>query len=279
MDHYNSSATLTPSIQLERRLERIEQSLDRVEGLFNQIIEQKDTMLGVAGDVLDGGETSSESRDQRMQGVAQLARELTEPQTTQVLSSALKVAPDLEGGLGMGLEVLDQAIREYPQLPEQLAGLLGLVERMGSPGTLKMIHAGLDALDQAPDLAGTMLDLADQQVRQWIERNQAQGSSVENVVSNAGQLIQWLSLDSTRDFLDKELSDSSSVQALAFLADSVRTATQRPPKAVGLLGGARKLGHSDSKYALGFVCDVVEQLGRNLSQRPSSHRPSLKQEN
>lgn len=277
MDHNNSSASLSASAQLEQRLERIEQSLDRVEGLFSQLIEQKDAMLGMASDVLDRSDSLTGSRDQRMHGVAELARELTDPQTTQVLSSALRAAPELQGGLGMGLDVLDHFIRDRPQLPEQLAGLLGLLERVSSPDTLKMFHAGLDALEQAPDLAGTLFDLGDQQIRQWIERNQEQGSRVENVVANAGQLIQWLSLDSTRAFLNKELSDSSSVQALAFLADSVRTATQGPPKAVGLLRGARKLGHSDSQYALGFVCDVVEHLGRNLSQRPTTNRPSLDQ--
>lgn len=180
--------------------------------------------------------------------------------------------------LGVAGDVLDQVIQDHPQLPEQLSGLLELLIRASQPNTLKQLQAGLDALGSAPDLVATVCDLVDQHAIQWLTHNQAQGGSIENVATNTAQLIQWLSLDSTRHFLSKELSDSGSVQALALLADSVRTATKRPPNAVGLFKGARKLGHSDSQYALGFVCDVVEHLGRNLSQRPSSNQPSLKQE-
>lgn len=279
MDHYSSSASISPSDQLERRLERIEQSLDRVEGLFTKLIEQKDAMLGMVSDVLDKSGSPPASRDQRMQGIAELLGELSEPQTTEFVSSALKAAPELPSGLGMSIDAIDQAIQERPQLPEQIAGLVALLDRASRPDTLKIFHTALDALDQAPDLTGTVFDLADQQIRQWIEHNREQGGRVENVAANAAQLIQWLSLDSTRHFLSQELGDSSSIQALAFLADSVRSATQRPPKAVGLFKGARNLGHPDSKYALGFVCDVVEHLGRNLSQRSSSNRASLEQEN
>lgn len=279
MDHYNPSDSIPPTDSLERRLARIEQSLARVEQAFSSLTEQKDAMLGLAGDVLDRGASDCTSRDERVQGVAKLAQELSEPQTTQAICSALGMVPEIEGGLSMGLDTLDQIIRDEPQLPEQIQGLLKLVMRVSKPETLGKLQAGLDALEQTPDLVGTVVDLADQHIRQWLESNQAQGSRVENVVANAAQLLSWLSLDSTRDFLSKELSDSSSVQALAFLAESVRTATQRPPKAVGLFKSARKLGHSDSQYALGFVCDVVEQLGRSLSQRPQSNQTSLTQEN
>lgn len=273
MDFNHSNAPVSSS--LERRLERIEHSLDRVEHLFSQLTEQKDAMLGMAGDVLDRDGCPPASRDERVQGVAELARELTEPQITEALRSALKVASSAQGGLGLALDALDQAIQERPQLPEQFSGLLGLLNRVCKPETLNHLHAGLDALDQAPSLAGTMLDLADQQLRQWLERNQEEGGSLENVAANVGQLIQWLSLDSTSQFLRQELGDSSSMPALTLLADSVRAASQRPPEAVGLFKGARKLGHSDAQYALGFVCDVVEHLGRSLSQRPSTNLPVL----
>lgn len=279
MDHNHSMTPSSAGAELEERLERIEQGLGRVEALFSQLIEQKDAMLGMAADVLDGSDSPPASKEQRIRGVAKLAQELSEPQTTHALSSVLRVAPELQGGLGMGLDLLDEAIRDQPGLPERLASLFGLLNRIGNPETLKKINAGLDTLDQAPEFAGALFDLADQQIREWLERNQEQGSSVENIAANATQLIQWLSLDSTRHFLSKELSDSGSVQALAFLADSVRTATQRPPEAVGLFGGVRKLGRADSQYALGFVCDLVESLGNNLSRRPVSNRPSLEQEN
>lgn len=279
MEQSNEKVSPPPNTSLELRLARIEQSLERVEHMFSQLTEQKDAMLGLAGDVLDRGNSSPTSRDLRMREATKLAVELTQPQSMQAISSALKMAPELQGGLSMSVDVLDQLIQESSKRPEQLRELLGLLVRVSRPEILSKLGAGLDALEQAPDLVGTMLDLADQQVRQWLERNQAQGSSVENVVANAAQLFQWLSLDSTRDFLSKELSDSSSVQALAFLADSVRKATQKPPKAVGLFKGARKLGHTDSQYALGFVCDVVEHLGRSLSQRPVSNRTLVKQEN
>lgn len=275
----NPSTSSSSTASFERRLARIEQSLERVEQMFSQLTEQKDAMLGLAGDVLDRGESNPASRDERIRGVATLAREISEPAATQAMSSALRVLPDLQGGLSTGLDVLDQIVRDEPQLADKLTGLLGLLKRVAEPHTIRTIEAGLDTLDQASDLVGTILDLADQQVRQWQERHQAQGSSVENIAANVGQLMQWLSLDSTRQFLSKELSDSSSVQALAFLADSVRSATEHPPKAVGLFKSARKLGHADSQFALGFVCDLVEQLGRNLSQRSSSNRHLLKQEN
>lgn len=225
MDHHNESALRPPDDSLERRLARIENSLERVEDMFSQLVQQKDAMLGLAGDVLDREGSCATSHDERVRGVAKLAQEITEPRSIEAISSALSLIPELEGGLSMGIDILDQ------------------------------------------------------QIRQWLDSNQVQGSSVENVAANAAQLIQWLSLDSTRSFLSRELSDSSSVQALALLTDSVRAATQGTPKAVGLFKSARKLGQADSQYALGFVCDLVEQLGKRLSQRQLSNQAALCQEN
>lgn len=245
-----------PSLaQIEARLARFEQSLTRVE----QVATQGQAMVAVASDVIDQATPGGISLDQRLATLTELLERGTRPQAAKALAHMAAQAPAIPHGVATVIDILDDHIAKHPELPQRLEALLALAAQASAPENAKALTIVLDQLIQAPALVSTLADILDSFVSK-----EPQGSSLDNVVQNLSTLVSWLAQDSTKTLLACIPADAESVNALSLLAHSASNSAKSTPSQVGLWGALSKLRSDDARYALGFACEFLEQLGRSL---------------
>ena len=228
-------------ITVEERLARIERSLDKIA----QGIEQAPTMLSIATDSLDEIIQNSDSTDVKMDdriksGLSLLMR-LSEPQVNQSINNLLDLVEQGPGLASMVMDSVDEVVRESNQGPvrldDRMKSVSNLMVTLSDPDMVHKVESLIQFSNQLPGLAAMAVD----------------------------------SIDSFFEYYGTEFADTMAFlqkENLLFLKNAgdalIEAQGQTPAKVGGVFGLLRTLKDPDRQKALGFLMNVLKNLGKKL---------------
>jgi uncharacterized protein YjgD (DUF1641 family) len=165
-------------------------------------------------------------------------------------------------------EIADSQARRIPDLDDRLEKVVGLLERLTRPQTMRSLETLLDAVEQAPHLVSTAVDVVDD----LMAKAAASGVHVESIVESTGQLLSGLfdlaTSPEVRNLLESGMLDKGAVQTLGRAANALADVRCQTPQPVGVFGALRAIGDPDVQRALGFLVAVGTAFGHQLSDGP-----------
>jgi uncharacterized protein YjgD (DUF1641 family) len=165
-------------------------------------------------------------------------------------------------------EIADAQARRIPDLDDRLEKVVDLVERVTRPQTMRSLETLLDAVEQAPNLVSTGVDIADD----LMAKAAASGLHVESLVESTGQLLRGLfdlaTSPEVRNLIESGMLDKGAVQTLGRAANALADVRCQEPEPVGFIGALRAMGDRDVQRALGFLVAVGSAFGHQLSDGP-----------
>ena len=225
---------------LENRLDRIEKTLEKIASG----IDQGPSMVGLATDSVD--EWLNESREEgidvpaRLRSGYELLLRLSEPSTNQTIHKLLDTVEQAPGLISMAADSADDHIRILNEGPvgisERMDTLLRLIDELTKPAMASRIEDLLEISDQLPGLIAMGVD------------------SVDQFMSVHGQDI-----SDALSFLDQE-----NLLFLKNAGDAFTRAQEQPTEKMGLFGLMRALRDPDRQQAIGFLMNVLKNLGKTL---------------
>lgn len=165
-------------------------------------------------------------------------------------------------------EIADSHARRIPDIDDRLEQVIGLVERMTRPQTMKSLETLIDAVEQAPLLFSTAVDVVDD----LMAKAAASGLEVESLVESTGKLLSGLfdlaTSPEVRNLLESGMLDKGAVQTLGRAAAALADVRCQTPEPVGFFGALRAIGDADVQRALGFLIAVGSAFGHQLGDGP-----------
>lgn len=213
------------------RLSRIESMLEQITNQMNQA----PSLISIATDAID--EKIRQSRatgvdfEERLQNAADLLVRLTDPQLYQTLSGFLDFAEQAPGLIAMTADMADEAIikaNEGIPINDRLSAGLSLVTKLTEPDMAEKIKNLIELSDQLPGLIAMTVDSMDEAMR------------------------------------DNKLLDPANLRFVKSLSEAHTESLTDPPKIGGIFGMLRALKDPDRQKALGYLMNVLKNLGKKL---------------
>lgn len=229
------------TMTVEDRLSRIEQSLDRIASGMNQA----PVMLSMATDSIDEYIGAAKQKgievEDRLQDALHLLGRLSDPKINQSLNNLLGTVEQAPGLVSMTMDSVDELVRQSNQgsirLDDRIAGLGQLLNKLSDPKMVERLNSLITLSEQAPGLMALTVD----------------------------------SIDAFMIRYEQEFKDSLSFlqrDNLVFLKNVGEAMTeaqsQEPAKVGGVFGLLRALKDSGRQKALGFLMNVLKNLGNKL---------------
>lgn len=301
-EHLHEPSTEAALHRILDRMDRIEQALARLTEAVDQAPAVAPTMVDVVDDVARAADARGVDLDERLQNVLTLAERLTAPKTVEVLTGLLDRLDQVEqltalldqapGFAAMTVDMADEAARRAAErgidLDERLHGVLGLVEKLSAPETVRVLSALLARVgdleqllalaDQAPGFVAMMVDVADE----WAARAAERGTDVETMLhataAAARRLTELVGSAEFQALLDSGVLDPRALgvvgtagQALVRCQEECLSRPE-PPK-TGLFGLLRAAREPEMQRTLAFLV----HFGRFFGEAMAAHhrRPTL----
>lgn len=165
-------------------------------------------------------------------------------------------------------EIADSYARRIPDIDARLETVTGLLERVTRPDTVRSLETLLDALEQAPQLISTGVDIFDD----LMAKAAASGIEIEHLIESSGRLLNGLfelaTSPEVRNLLESGMLDKGAVQTLGRAARSLADVRCQQPEPIGFFGALRALGDPDVQRALGFMVAVGTAFGAQMGEGP-----------
>ncbi|MEZ4985432.1 MAG: DUF1641 domain-containing protein [Saprospiraceae bacterium] len=228
--------TLLALDKLLTRLDTIEQAVANLATMM----QQGPGLAAMAADMADEAYKKADAKgisiDERLKTALDLAERLTSPLMVEKLHNALTLAEQMPGLAAMTADVVDEAYRRADahgvNLDERVKVALDLAEKLTNPVMVDRLNGMLTLQDQAPGLAAMTLDIMDENM----------GRAIQNGLDPHG-LVNWAG------------------QAAMAMAK----AQQEPPAKVGgIFGLLKAINDPDRQKALGFLMNLLKQLGKTF---------------
>lgn len=225
---------------LENRLERIEKALDKIASG----IDQGPSMVGIATDSVDEwlNESKSDGVDipSRMRSGYELMLRLSDPNINRSIHQLLDTVEQAPGLISMMADSADDQIRILNNGPigisERMETLVRLTDEITKPSMASRIEDLLILSDQLPGLVAMGVDSVDQFMS-------AHGQDIADALS----------------FLDQE-----NLLFLKNAGEAFTQAQEQPTEKMGLFALVRALRDPDRQQAMGFLMNVLKNLGKTL---------------
>ena len=216
---------------VEQRLASIERHLAKI----TEMLDQGPTMLSMATDSIDewarGEMASGISIEERLQTIGHLAKRLSDPAISSSLNSLLDFTEQAPGLVSMVADTLDETLAGKPgqtSFDDKLKAMNHLLDRVTDPSTQEKLDNLFQLADQAPGLVAMVIDSIDDIM------------AGDYLVKNSIEFIQ---------------------QGNEALSEAKH---QKINKVGGLFGLMRTLKDPDRQKALGFLMNVLKNLGKKL---------------
>ena len=212
------------------------------------------------------------------------------------IASGMSQAPVM---LSMATDSLDEylgtAKQEGIHVEDRLKDTLHLLGRLSDPKINQSLHALLDTLEQAPELVSMIMDTVDEVIGQSNQGSVRLDDRIKGLghlfnklsdpemvdrlnglikISEQAPGLMALTVDSIDAFMlryEQEFRDSLSflhrdnLYFLKNVGEAVTEAQNQPPTKVGgIFGLLRALNDSGRQKALGFLMNVLKNLGNKL---------------
>lgn len=229
------------SMTVEDRLSRIERSLDRIASGMNQA----PVMLSMATDSIDEylGAAKQEGIqiEDRLKDTLHLLGRLSDPKINRSLNNLLDTIEQAPGLVSMTMDTVDELVSQSNQgavrLDDRIAGVGQLLRQLSDPQMVERLNGLMKISEQAPGLMAMTVD----------------------------------SIDAFMVRYDQEFKDSLSflhrdnLMFLKNVGEAMNEAqNQEPAKVGGVFGLLRALKDSGRQKALGFLMNVLKNLGNKL---------------
>ncbi|GAB5553843.1 MAG: hypothetical protein Sapg2KO_34340 [Saprospiraceae bacterium] len=229
------------TMTVEDRLSRIERSLDRIASGMDQA----PVMLSMATDSIDEYIDAAKQKgiqiEDRFQDTLHLLGRLSDPKINQSLNNLLDTLEQAPGLVSMTVDSVDELVRQSNQgtvrLDDRIAGMGQLLNKLSDPKMVERLNGLITLSEQAPGLMALTVD----------------------------------SIDAFMIRYEQEFKDSLSFlqrDNLVFLKNVGEAMTeaqnQEPAKVGGVFGLLRALKDSGRQKALGFLMNVLKNLGNKL---------------
>ncbi len=251
---------------MNRLLDRID-SLEETVDTLHMAIKEGPGFAAMVTDMVDDtirtAAASGIDVEHRAKNALTLAERVTDDKTSASLDQALTLAQEAPGLVAMMADMFDEAVRnaaaEGVDLESRLKGVLQLAGQLTEPGTLEALHTVLGLLGEAPGFVAMVADMADEQIRTAA----AEGIDVDARLKGILKLTGRLTDPETTHALEG-LLDVNSVHAVGALGQALAHSQDKAPEAIGPMGLWKKLKDPDVQYAMGFLMNVAQHMGREL---------------
>jgi uncharacterized protein YjgD (DUF1641 family) len=224
---------LDTSPDIEDRLARMEKTLEKIA----QGVDQAPTFLSMATDSLDEliyhSNEGPVRLDDRLRNGLQLLGRLSDPNINASMNQLLDLMEQGPGMLSMGMDMLDEAISKSNEsgtlLDDRIEGFKILIDKLSDPAMLDNFTSLIKFSHQASGLAAMSMDMFDEFMK------------------------------------DHRVINAQSLDLLMKAGEAVTEAQQEPPAKVGGIFGLLKALRDPSRQkALGFVMNILKNLGKKL---------------
>ena len=163
-------------------------------------------------------------------------------------------------------DIFDEQARAIGNVDIRLRALGEILERLTRPKTLETLAGLVDIAEEAPNIAATLGDIADEVIAEAAK----DGLDTTHLLGQAKKLVFGLLRVTVSPELDALLSsgmlDPKALKVLGYTARAVADAAEKESPQVGLFGAMGRLGDPDVKTAVGFLLQVAGSLGRTLKR-------------
>lgn len=267
--------------RLERRLARLEASVDRLVG----VLDQAGPAVAMGLDVVDDEAARLAARgvdlDARMRRVGGLVEALSEPRTLDALERLVDVAvaaePALSGAsgtAGMVLDIVDAELaaltRDGVDVDAAVRQLFGVLRHLGDPAVGRLIDsaaANAEVLEgaiglaaQAPDVTAMVLDIVDDVLAEAGADGVDLGLLVPRVHAATKAGVAFATSDGFHAFAEA-MAEPDAFGHLVPLIRAIRDATREPPEPVGLWGVLGRLSDPKVQSATGLFFQFLTAVG------------------
>jgi len=229
------------SSSIEARLERIERSLEKI----TSNIDQAPSMMSIAADSVDellsNAKNDGKDIDSRIKDGLHLLGRLSDPKVNASLNGLIDLLEQSPGLVSMAADSMDEVIAQSNsgpiRLDDRIRGITHVLNKLSDPVMVDKLDNLLELADQAPGLVSMTVDSIDE----FMQRNP------------------YL-VEDTLSFLKQE-----NLIFLKQAGDALTEAqSQQPAKVGGIFGLLRTLKDPDRQNALGFLMNVLKNLGKKI---------------
>ncbi len=228
------------TLDLNKRLERIEQSLNRI----TSALDQAPGLMSIATDSIDSmfeenKKTGGDGDAQLRRGINLLAR-LTDPKIQNSLHQMLDLIEQGPGLSAMAVDSMDEMIYNLnisnESFQERIEATSGLLLKLSSSKQIAKMEQLLEMADRLPGIVAMIID------------------SIDRIMNDHGEIISDMLA-----FLNKE-----NLLFLKQVADSLTEAQEQQSEKMGILGVMKAMRDPDRQRTMGFLMNVTKNLGNNL---------------
>jgi len=226
----------------------IESRLARIEGMLETLtrgVEQAPTMLSMATDsvdeILQKAALQGINVDDRVHQGLQLLYRLSDPKVNQAINGLIDLVEQAPGLASMVADTADEALAQVNSGPikvdDRIQSLNTLLLTVSDPARMEQITNLIKFGEQVPGLASMAVDALDDFMQMHYE----------DVTASAS-------------FLKKE-----NLMLLKNFGEAMTEANEQPPEKVGgIFGMLRLLKDPGRQKALGFLMNVLKNLGNKI---------------
>ncbi|MEE9438939.1 MAG: DUF1641 domain-containing protein [Saprospiraceae bacterium] len=229
------------TMTVEERLTRIEQSIEK---LANGI-DQAPMMMSIATDSIDellrNAKDNGTNIDDRLKSGLHLLGRLSDPKVNGALNNLLDAVEQGPGLVSIIADTVDETMKSANtgtvRMDDRIKGITHLLNKLSDPTMVDKVDSLLKLSDQAPGLVAMTMDSVDAFMMRY-------GEDFKAATAFMGQ------------------------ENLIFLknaAESFTEAQKQPPAKVGgIFGMLRTLKDPSRQKSLGFLMNVLKNLGNKL---------------
>lgn len=299
-EHLHEPTTEAALHRILDRMDRIEQALSKLTDAVDQAPAVAATMVDVVDDLARDADARGVNLDQRMQNALTLAERLTAPRTVDALTGLLDRLDQVEqlaglldqapGFAAMTVDIADEAARNAADrgidLDERLHAVLGLLEKLSAPETVRVLSGLMDRMDefeqlialadQAPGFIAMMVDIADE----WAMRAAEQGTDVETILtmtaSAARRLTELVVSTEFQALLDSGVLDPRALGVVGTAGQALvkcqEQCLSRPePPTTTLFGLLRAVREPEMQRSLAFLANFGRFFGEAMAMHHRTH--------
>ncbi len=140
-----------------------------------------------------------------------------------------------------------------------LVTVLQFAGQLTEPGTLEALHTVLGLLGEAPGFVAMVADMVRDAPPIDLWDHIDVDARLKGILKLTGRLT-----DPETTHALEGLLDVNSVHAVGALGQALAHSQDKAPEAIGPMGLWKKLKDPDVQYAMGFLMNVAQHMGREL---------------